>query len=262
MITSASNERVKKLNALRTKAKARRERGVFIAEGVKMLKEAPEEALREIYVSESFSEKDYAQRKAQESGAQYEVLSDAVFAKVSDTVTPQGVICVLARREATFEEITSANSPFLILLEDVRDPGNLGTIVRTAEGAGVTGIVASTGTADLYNPKVVRSTMGSIYRVPYLTTDDFCYTVNTLKGMGIKTFAAALEGSSEYTRADYTGGCAILIGNESAGLSADAVAAAEYPIRIPMDGDVESLNASVAAAVIMYEARRQRKAGN
>ena len=149
----------------------------------------------------------------------------------------------------------------LLVLENLQDPGNLGTIIRTAEGAGVTGILMSRGTADLYNPKVTRSTMGSIFRVPFLYTDDLSGTIGKVKQAGVTVCAAHLQGRHTYDGEDYTRVTAFLIGNESRGLSDGLSELADVRVRIPMAGKVESLNAAVAAAILMYEAGRQRRAG-
>lgn len=148
--------------------------------------------------------------------------------------------------------------PLLMVLEDLQDPGNVGTIIRTAEGAGVTGIIMSRGTADIFNPKTIRSTMGSIYRMPFLIVDDAVGFVKGLKARKICTYAAHLHGVHSYREEDYTKGTAFLIGNEGNGLTDAMAEAAECLIRIPMEGKVESLNAAIASAVLMYEAHGQR----
>ena len=144
-------------------------------------------------------------------------------------------------------------------LEDIQDPGNLGTIFRTAEAAGAAGIIMSSGTADIYNPKTIRSTMGSIYRMPFLYVKDFAPVLEQLGKRGIRTYAAHLQGSGEYTAQDYRKGCAFLIGNEGKGLTKELAQSADARIKISMSGEVESLNAAVSAAVLMFEAKRQRK---
>lgn len=152
-----------------------------------------------------------------------------------------------------------AEKPLLLLLENLQDPGNLGTILRTAEGAGVTGVILSKGCVDLYNPKTIRSTMGSVYRVPTLYTEDLRETVELLKAHGIRSFAAHLKGVNFYDQENYRGGTAFLIGNEGNGLTEELTEQADTLIRIPMEGKLESLNAGVASAILMYEAYRQRR---
>ena len=136
--------------------------------------------------------------------------------------------------------------------------GILCTIVMTAEGAGVSGIIMSSQTVDLYNPKTIRSTMGSIYRVPCVRSEDIDADIEKIKRSGVTVYAAHLKGRSSYTEEDYLGGTAFLIGNEGNGLSREMAEKADKYILIPMCGRVESLNAAVASAVLMFEAHRQR----
>ncbi len=256
MINSTSNKQVKNLIQLMKKSKARREQRVFVVEGIRMYREVPKECLIQTYVSESFLEKE--ENRAELIGATYEVLTDKIFASVSDTQTPQGILCVVRQMEYTLEQMLKKEHPFLMILENIQDPGNLGTIFRTAEGAGVDGIIMSQDTVDIYNPKTVRSTMGSLYRMPFLYEKDLLTVLDTLKEKNIQTYAAHLQGKNAYHEEDYTTGCAFLIGNEGNGLTKETAQKADTYIRIPMSGQLESLNAAVAAAILMYEARRQR----
>ena len=128
-----------------------------------------------------------------------------------------------------------------------------------AEGAGVTGIVISSNAVDIYNPKTIRSTMGSIYRVPFVYVNDFTDAVKSMKEAGVNVYAAHLDGELEYTEPDYTKASAFLIGNEGKGLTQKACDAASQLVKIPMEGNVESLNAAVACTVLTYEAMRQRR---
>ncbi len=266
MITSTANQKVKRLVTLKKKRKARDEEQIFLAEGLRMFREVPGDMLRELYVSEAFYEKEreLVDRKAGEAGVFPEVLSEQVFSYVSDTRTPQGVLCVVRRREEmSCEELLQPDQegrkPLLMVLDNLQDPGNLGTIVRTGEGAGVTGIFLSRDCVDLYNPKTIRSTMGSVYRMPCLYVDDLPELLREMKKKKIQTYAAHLEGRTDYDREDYTGGCAFLIGNEGNGLRREVAELADTYILIPMEGEVESLNAAIAATVLMFEAGRQRR---
>ena len=190
-----------------------------------------------------------------------EVVSDEVFARMSDTQSPQGVLAVLKQPGYTLEQILDGGkkAPLLLLLEHLQDPGNLGTILRSAEGAGVSGVILSADSVDLFNPKVVRSTMGAIFRLPFFYAENFSQTICEIKKKGIRIFAADLEGSRDYDLEDYTAPSAFLIGNESRGLSEEAKALADRRIFIPMEGKLESLNAAVSAAVLVYEGARQRR---
>ena len=261
MISSHSNPKVKQVAQWQTNSGKRREEGVFLAEGFKMCEEAPERDVREIYITQEALEKAGTQPALREKLERigYETVSSEVFRKMSDTRTPQGILCVVKRQETDLERLLAAENPLLIVLEDLQDPGNLGTIVRTGEGAGVTGIVMSQGTVDIYNPKTIRSTMGSVYRMPFCYTEDLHDAVTELKGMGIHIYAAHLAGQRFYDEEDYSMPCGFLIGNEGSGLRPEVAACADVLVRIPMEGMAESLNAAVAAAVLMFEVSRQRK---
>lgn len=248
---------MKKLSLLMKKAKERREQGLFVVEGIKMFCEAPREWLESVYVSEQFE----ADRAHQEilADVSYEVVAESVFRSVSDTQTPQGILAVVRMPQYTLKDMLCGDRTHLLLLDSVQDPGNLGTMVRTGEGAGITGMVMNRTTVDLFNPKTIRSTMGSIYRVPFVVAEDFTGTLYNLREQGVKLYAAHLKGTKQYDAFDYTGATGFLIGNEGNGLSAEAADAADSYIRIPMEGQVESLNAAISASLLMYECNRQRR---
>lgn len=290
-ITSTSNPAIRQLAQLMKKPKLRDEQDLFIVEGIKMYQEAPRGRLIATYASESFYRKHRELLPA--DGGPLTLLSDRVFESVSDTRSPQGILCLVRQSHYTWQELLGEGTavegcaqenargavegreqevvrravkghvqeaPLLMALENLQDPGNLGTIVRTAEGAGVTGILLSDTCVDLYNPKVIRSTMGSIYRMPFCYVTDFRGTLQSLKRSGVRWYAAHLKGTDAHDRQDYTGPTGFLIGNESRGLTDETAALADCYIRIPMCGRVESLNAAVASAILMYEANRQRRA--
>ena len=257
MITSVANQQVKQIIQLRTKAKARNTKRVFLIEGIKMLLEAPKERVEKVYASKSFWE-EASGREALE-GFDTEVVEDSVFSHMADTVTPQGVLAVVRQFSYSLDELLQKENPLFLVLETLQDPGNLGTIMRTAEGAGVTGIILNRTSVDIYNPKTIRSTMGSIYRVPFLYADDLQEVLKKFASCRIRTYAAHLSESVDYDRADYTGGTAFFIGNEGNGLSDELASLADQYIKIPMEGRLESLNAAMAAGILMYEAYRQRR---
>lgn len=291
MITSASNRSVRDVIQMNQKAKARNKQGLFVVEGVKMFAEAPVHRIEKVYIAQRMEEKLREQYAEKLSRLSCETVADEVFDKMSDTQTPQGVLCLLRQFHYNIEDMlagkyrgndtgmsivinTDAQTKdtdgkaagkiktkhkLFILLEDLQDPGNLGTIFRTGEGAGVDGIIMSGQTADVYNPKTIRSTMGSVYRVPFTYVDDIRGAVRTLQKHGITVYAAHLKKSRPYDDCDYRGGTAFLIGNESGGLKSETADSADTYIRIPMEGRVESLNAAVASAILLYEAHRQRR---
>ena len=261
MITSTSNAKIKRIVQLRKKKKARDAEGVFLVEGIRMFREIPEKLLQEIYISESCEGKEGkdTRRRASACGIRPELVSDGVFAYLSDTQTPQGILCVVGQLSYSLEEVADASCPHMLVLDRLQDPGNVGTILRTAEGAGVTGILLDGECADIYNPKTIRSTMGSIFRMPFYYIQDLEEGIRYLKKRGICTYAAHLEGKRAYDEEDYRKPCAFLIGNEGNGLRPEIADLADTYIRIPMAGEVESLNAAIASAVLMFEAGRQRR---
>lgn len=257
MITSAANSQMKEIEKLQKKAKHRQETGVFAVEGRKMVLEAGSR-LKKAYLSES-----YYNTCGLEGieGCEYEIVADNVFKSISETMTPQGILGLVRMPEYTLESLLKEEKVSLLLLENLRDPGNLGTILRTAEGAGISGVVLSRESVDIFNPKVIRSTMGSIYRVPFVYVEDFLETLELLKEKGLTLYAAHLKGKQDYDEEVYKDKTGILIGNEANGLSDAAALAADCLVKIPMEGQVESLNAAIAATVFMYEIYRQRRKG-
>lgn len=258
MITSSANAKVKQVMNLAKKAKARKLAGLFVAEGLRMFREIPRDRIDSVYVSESFL-KDESRRRLV-AGLPCETVSDDVFSVMSDTQTPQGILALVRQYSYKLEDLQAKDTPaFLMILENIQDPGNLGTIIRAGEGAGITGIIMDDTTADIYNPKVIRSTMGSVCRVPFLYTNDLPAALKNLKAQGIRLYAAHLEGRNNYEKEDYTVDTGFLIGNEGNGLTEEISALADALVRIPMMGKVESLNAAVAASVLMFETARQRR---
>lgn len=301
MIASYNNRSVREVIQLNQKAKARSKQGLFVAEGIKMFAEAPPRRIEKVYISQRMEKEIYEQYGEKLSKLSSEIVADDVFAKMSDTKTPQGILCLIKQFRYSMDEMlagqrrtntagvsivmntqprpgdsqmrnmkpdgsenTSAarskrKQMLFILLENLQDPGNLGTIFRTAEAAGVDGIIMNGQTVDIYNPKTIRSTMGSVYRVPFLYTDDICGAIRTLQEKGVSVYAAHLKGDKCYDEYDYHGSSAFLIGNEGNGLSEEAAGCADAYLRIPMKGSVESLNAAVASSILLYEAYRQRR---
>lgn len=289
-ITSASNAKVKRLVSLQKKARLRREERVFVIEGERLFADTPEEYVREIYVTEKFL-REHTQRPGEHqylnavrtedtgnsTGARsraayrlsthdFVIVTEEIMAKISATQTSQGVACVVDMPSYSIsdllrkkEEGAVAAQPLLLLLENIQDPGNLGTMFRTAEAAGVTGILMSRDCVDLFNPKTVRSTMSAIFRMPFLYTDTLAEDIRRLENEnGLAVYAAHLCSSRVYDEVSYVGPTGILIGNEGNGLTQETAEAAAGRVFIPMQGSIESLNAAIAAGILMFEAARQR----
>ena len=270
MITSISNGRIKNIIQLNTSSRARREQNAFVAEGPKMFIEAPSLRIKEVYLSEELLGKINTALNSDNSDTEAEILikcahklketgytevNRQIFKKISDTVTPQGIISIIEKNNCEVQELVGAGEDkplHVLVIENIQDPGNLGTMIRTAEAAGYDFILASEGTVDVYNPKVIRSTMGSVFRVPVVYTDDLKRSVEELKTAGVKVYAAHLKGRYEYNKIAYGNRSAVMIGNEANGLSDGTAAISDELIRIPMHGQVESLNAAVAAALLMF----------
>ena len=258
MITSTSNSQVKNVVSLQSKAKLRREKQEFVVEGIKMVMEAPSDRIVKIYASCSFENSNPNVVDILKTKGEYEAVADNVFVQMSDTKTPQGILAVVKMLKYSVDDLIADNA-LIIATENLQDPGNMGTIIRTAEGAGATGILVSGNSVDLYNPKTIRSTMGSLFRMKVAVESDFLDALAYLKEKGVVLHAAHLDGKNDYTEENYTKKCGFVIGNESNGLTDEAAKMCDILVKIPMAGKLESLNASVAAAILMYEANRQRR---
>lgn len=259
MISSTSNQQIKNIQNLMKKAKERKKQNVFIVEGPKMCFEAPHKLLKAVYVSESFYKENRYAKELNSVEAVTEVVSDQIFKIISDTQTPQGIMAIVQMPEYKLEDVINKEQPHILILESIQDPGNLGTMIRTGEGAGISGIIMNKTTVDIFNPKTVRATMGSLYRVPFFIAEDLTEAIAKLKENGIRLYAAHLKGKMSYDKPDYTKPCGFLIGNEGNGLSDEIADLADNYIKIPMAGKVESLNAAISATLLMYECSRQRR---
>ena len=254
IITSASNDKIKDVKKLVKSSKERYEQGVYIVEGIRMFREIPDNDIVAVYVSESF----YANNTdlVEACGVEACVVSDRVFNGISDTGTPQGIMAIVKMNKWSLDDVLGKDT-FVIIAERLQDPGNLGTIMRTAEAAGVTGIILSSDSVDVYNPKVVRSTMGSIFRVPVYVSENLAIDIDKIKEKGVIIYGAHLKGQDFYDK-NFKKACGFLVGNEGKGLSDEISSKADDLIKIPMKGKVESLNAATSVAVISYEVLRQR----
>lgn len=277
MISSTGNARVKRIVSLQEKSREREKERIFVAEGRKMFLEAPVSWIREVYLSQEMEKDEELAGKIQrcrQNGAFTETVTGEVFRRMSDTRTPQGILCLAGQPRYSREQMIekslcqkreTGRAPLFLLLEDIQDPGNLGTMIRTAEGAGADGLFMTKGTVDIFNPKTIRATMGSLYRMPFFYVDRLGDTIALLRKSGITVYAAHLKGKKYYQEEDYSEGSAFLIGNEGNGLREETAQLADQYLRIPMEGELESLNAAVAAALLMYQSRfvkgRQNRKG-
>ena len=259
------NQVLKEAALLNKKAAFRKEKELFITEGLNCCREVPEEAVRLVVYTDRFEKEhpDFISSRfhLKARGVPFIKAADSEFERISDTKTPQGVLMEVQFFHYDPEELLRTENGLFLFLETVQDPGNLGTMMRSAEAAGVTGVLIGSGSADIYNPKTVRATMGAVFRVPFVENVSIREMTGILKAHGGQVLAAALEGSVPYDAPDYRKSSAFIIGNEAAGLTKETIAASDLAVRIPMLGKTESLNAGVAASILLFEAARQRRKG-
>lgn len=250
IIESNQNKIIKEVNSLKAK-KERDKTGLFILEGKRLVDEIPNSwEIKYLLKAESYSEDINFENVY--------TVKDSLFEKISETVNPQGVLAVCHIKEFDVTNVDYSNSPFFVVLENVTDPGNMGTLIRTADAAGADGIFLSKGCVDIYNPKVIRATMGSIFHLPIYRNLNLMDLMEDFKNNNVKTLAAHLKGTSTPYKVDMTTACAIIIGNEANGLSDEISEMASDLVKIPMPGKAESMNAGIAGGILIYEAVRQR----
>lgn len=247
--------------------KNREESGLFFIEGVKLVREALQFAAKDIVfimIDEGFynnGENAIFVNRLLDLNIRVTVTDAKTFAMVSDASTPQGIIAVVRASEHEFRNLIKKDGrKFLVLLDCVQDPGNVGTIIRTSDAAGVDAVILTRGCADIYNPKVLRSTMGSMFHMPVCYSDDAVQTVCEMKMKGFKIVAGDLNAKGCYYEEDYRRDILLAVGNESRGISEEIKKLADALVKIPMPGRAESLNVSVATGIIIYEVVRQRHA--
>lgn len=251
-LTSLKNPTVQAARALES-AKERARARAFLLDGEHMVSEALHacpERVRAVFVAQGREDAFAPLLTLAPEGAEAYVVPEHVLAAISQVKTPQGIAAVCAMPEA--REVDSLGDR-LILLENVQDPGNVGTILRTLDAAGFDGCIFTPGCADPYGPKTLRATMGSVFRVPVAFAQDAQSAVRSLAARGYAAVAAALDGEPFYERGPLPQKLCVLIGNEGAGLTKEALSACTHRFRLPMRGGAESLNAAVAAAIFMYE---------
>ncbi|NLT47298.1 MAG: RNA methyltransferase [Clostridiales bacterium] len=267
-ITSLENSIIKKALSLKQR-KAREKEGLYLIEGLHLCKEAlgAAEDIQVFFVKESVLQKAEDQdvkdiiEQSQEVGIKITLLSDNVFDKLMDTETPQGISGIVRRRlwdtESFFGADKRKGHGNLLVMDRIQDPGNAGTLIRTAEAAGYQGILVLKGTVDLFSPKVVRSASGSLFRMPVLFTESVKETVELLHSRQKRVIVATPHCDSFHFQVPLDKDVAFVIGNEAGGVSREFLDMSDSHVKIPMSEPVESLNAAVAAGILMYESVRQ-----
>ena len=257
-ITSKDNSVIKQAAMLNKSAKERRKSGLMLLEGLRICTDAAKSgyiAKNLLFTETALTKYESELKIAIENAEDVYVISDALARYISDTQHTQGVFSIIKRRSFSENEISfDANSKF-IMLENLQDPGNMGTIIRCAEAFGMTAVVVSRDSVDVYSPKVLRSTMGSVLRMPIVEVDDIQATITEMKDRGTRVYGAILDRSS-VRPSDMeisSGGIAVVIGNEGNGLRKDTYEKCSGTVFIPMTENIESLNAASAATVLMWE---------
>ncbi len=257
-VSSRQNSLVKDLRQAFSRSEPTAD-GCIAAEGLHVVEEALRSGVRPKAVFFSQSAQKRAERLLPQLGAKVEalVLPDQVFRTAVNTDHPQGVAALLKLRPHSLEEIIGGPASLIVVCAGLQDPGNLGTIIRSAEAFGASGVLLNEGTVSAFNPKVVRAATGSLFRLPVLKMDTAA-TVDKLRAKGVRLVATAAHGGKNLQEADLLGKVAIFIGSEGAGLSRELVKEVDEVITVPHSQKVESLNAAMAASVVLYEAARQR----
>ena len=257
LITSKDNEFIKHLKKLKEK-KYREEYNEFIVEGIKMIQEAIDEGseIKHIIICDDCKTQGSFSSEFLYEIAKYNCVyvTEKIFSGITDVMNPQGILAIIDKKNKSDD--IDYNSNLFLILDDIQDPGNMGTILRTADSINLKQIIVSKGTADCYNPKVVRSTMGAIFRVNVIECEDLKKIIKEMKKRKIKVYATDLATNKSIYDADYKKS-AIVIGNEANGVSKEILELADEKIKIPMTGKTESLNAAVATGIILYEAVRK-----
>lgn len=260
-ITSAANNNIKHVKSLH-KRKYRESYDEFLVEGLRIIEHALDNnaEFSAVYYNEEIADSERSSELFQRISGQnislYKVNSK-IFKNMATTDNSQGILAVIKRKYYSLKDIMNKERFFLIILDRLQDPGNVGTIIRTADAAGVDGIITLKGTVDIFNSKTIRSTMGSIFTMPIISVDDVEELVNTLKLHNSDIISTSLEAEEYHFQVEYSKKSAIIIGNEANGISDELIRHSNIKVKIPMVGKAESLNASIASGIIMYEVVRQ-----
>jgi TrmH family RNA methyltransferase len=261
MITSLQNAKIKYVCSLK-KRKTREKERKFIIEGIHLVGEAFKisKISAIIYSGRVLENQEGKELVSQIRGKGIEnyQVTEKIIEEISEVENPQGILGVVEEEKFSLQDILASANPLIVFCHEVQDPANLGTIIRTADAAGANGVILSKGTVDLYNSKVLRGSMGSVFHLPIVYVDDIQEALKTLKKNKVDLLATALKANKNCYEIDYNKPIAILVGNEAAGLPDEIISTCDQVVKIPMLGKAESLNAAVSTAIVLYEAVRQR----
>ncbi|SMF71467.1 RNA methyltransferase, TrmH family [Paenibacillus uliginis N3/975] len=262
-ILSLQNARVKSWTQLQEK-KHRDKQNKFVVEGIHLVQEALISGADIECIAYDYDQgipHELKELPDNGQGVEWIGVTEAIISKVSHTSTPQPVFAVVRKEKMTWDDLFAQKDKLVIVLDGLQDPGNVGTIIRSADASGVGGVILGKGCADLYNPKTLRSTMGSLFHLPVIE-GELTDILPQAREMGARLVTTSLEGQTTAFHYDFGGSCWIVIGSEGSGVSPEVSALVDDAIIIPMPGKAESLNAAMAASVLMFEALRQREYSN
>jgi TrmH family RNA methyltransferase len=257
-ITSSKNPRIKHLLELQTKSKVRRKEGLFVIEGLPEIERAAAAGydFKHVYFNKRLTDAGTANKYCH-SGNQPVSVSPEVYEKITYRQSSGGLIAIAHSKSHTLEELHLSPNPLLLIIEAVEKPGNIGALLRTADAAGANGLIICDPRTDIYNPNIIRASTGGIFTVPVAVAESGT-VIQWAKSKRIRIFCTALSASSRYDKVDYTKPSAIVMGTEATGLSEKWLSVSDQNIIIPMQGALDSLNVSVSAAIVIFEACRQR----
>jgi len=261
-ISSKENKLIKQFVKLSGSKQQRRQEGLFAAEGIKIIQEAVQSgfALKTLFFTEQ-AEKKYGGdiKFFAESSQTFYIITEDIAKKISETQTPQGVFALIAMLDNKPNTAKIFNNGCFAILNSLQDPGNIGTIIRTAAAFGIDGLFLSSDCPDIYSPKILRSTMGGVFKLPVYTEDNIIALIGEMRASGITVYAASLDKKSlKLGGISFSSGAAVVIGNEGNGLPQSVIDACDKSVIIPMQGSTESLNAATAAAVLMWEMTKHK----
>jgi TrmH family RNA methyltransferase len=257
-----SKEKLKELLKLKTQ-KGRKTQGRFLIEGMRLCEEMANSnwEAESVLLTRSFQNSSSGKKllqKFERRNVKTLPVKPEIIKKLSDTITPQGIIAVVKIKKFSLNELWSESSNIILALDAIRDPGNVGTLIRTADAFGIDGVILSLDTVELYNPKVIRSTMGSIFHLPIFHEVDLEKTIPQLKRQNFKIYGTDVKEGKDLDKLEYSGKICLLIGNEAEGLNKNLLDLSDEIIRIPIFGRAESLNASVAGGILLYEITKRK----
>ncbi len=253
VIKSKDNKLIKDIKRLKER-RYRTSSNKFIVEGFRFVREALASSFNVPYVLLSENKKDkFLLEENLKFGTKFFLVSDEILKSICSTDTPQGIVAIVENKKVHVDDLEG----FYILVDKVQDPGNMGTIIRTANAAGAKGVIITKGSVDIYNDKTLRATMGSIFKIPIIIDEDLI-VLRSLKAKGFKLVVSSLDTNNNFYDVNLKEKIIIAVGNEGNGISEEIFSLQDIKIKIPMPGDAESLNVGIAAAIMMYEAVRQR----